>query len=196
MSPYLEPVEEPKGLVMRLLYAFTRRMFGKVPTPLKVGAARMPFAFLSWSYKINKLDKKLKLPAATAQFIREIVSRTNDCLFCMDSQRWFVMHKAPENLAKFEALPGYETSPLFTDAERAALDYAVELTRTKHVAPETFERLARFYSEREICEIAWIVASEHVYNMQNHGLNIGSDGLCELKPAGARAQQPVVRSSR
>jgi len=25
------------------------------------------------------------------------------------------------------------------------------------------------------------VASEHFYNMSNHGLNIGSDGLCDLR---------------
>jgi alkylhydroperoxidase family enzyme len=189
MGPYLQPIDEPKGLVMRLMYFFTKRMLGKVPTPLKIGGARMPFAFLSWSYKINKLDKKLRLPAATVQFIREIVSRTNDCLFCMDTQRWFVMHKAPENLAKFEALPEYQTNEMFTEAERAALDYAVELTRTKHVEPKTFDRVARFYSEREICEIAWIVASEHVYNMQNHGLNIGSDGLCELSVSPRRSSR-------
>ena len=42
--------------------------------------------------------------------------------------------------------------------------------------------------EREICELAWIVATEHVYNILNHGLNIGSDGFCELR----EQQNPVV----
>lgn len=26
----------------------------------------------------------------------------------------------------------------------------------------------------------WLVASEHIYNVTNRGLGIGSDGLCEL----------------
>jgi hypothetical protein len=39
-------------------------------------------------------------------------------------------------------------APLFTDAERAALDYATELTGGKKVEPGTFARLARYYSER------------------------------------------------
>jgi len=72
---------------------------------------------------------------------------------------------------------------LFTEAERAALDYATELTESKHVEQATFDRLARFYDEREICDIAWLVASEHLYNVSNHAMNIGSDGLCELRPA-------------
>jgi hypothetical protein len=50
------------------------------------------------------------------------------------------------------------------------------------VDPETFERLARYYDEREICEIVWLVASEHLYNISNIGLDIGSDGLCEARP--------------
>ena len=33
---------------------------------------------------------------------------------------------------------------------------------------------------REICEIVWLVASEHLYNMTNIGLNIHSDMLCDI----------------
>lgn len=191
MAPYLQPIEKPKRLAMKIVYFFTRRTFGKVPTPLAVTSARMPFAFLSFFGKVSRLDKKLTLPVATAQVIRELVAKTNSCLFCMDTNRWYVMKKTPDNLARLDALPSYGTSPLFTEAERAALDYATELTETKHVDPETFARLARFYNEREICEIVWLVASEHLYNISNHGLNIGSDDLCELRPAklsGARRQ--------
>ena len=57
------------------------------------------------------------------------------------------------------------------------------------VDPATFERLARHYSEREICDIVWLVASEHLYNITNIGLNIGSDGLCEVRQ---RAQPAVA----
>ncbi len=84
------------------------------------------------------------------------------------------------NEAKFDALEQHGVSPLFTDAERVALDYVTELTKDKKVHPNTFARLSGNYSEREICEIVWLVASEHLYNMTNIGLNIGSDGLCEI----------------
>jgi alkylhydroperoxidase family enzyme len=69
---------------------------------------------------------------------------------------------------------------LFSEAERAALDYASELTSHKTVSGETFAHLAQHYSEREICDIVWLVASEHLANMTNLGLGVGSDGLCEL----------------
>jgi hypothetical protein len=40
--------------------------------------------------------------------------------------------------------------------------------------------MAKYYTEREICEIVWLVASEHFYNMTNIGMNIESDMLCDI----------------
>lgn len=97
----------------------------------------------------------------------------------MDIGRAFVV-KASMNEAKFDALADYRTSDLFTEAERALLDYVTELTRERKVNPETFARMARHYSEREICEIVWLAASEHLYNITNIGLNIHSDMLCDI----------------
>ncbi len=179
MDTYLTPIEKPAGLMMKLAYYFTRRQFGKVLTPLKVHSARLPAAFGLFYAKIGTLDKKLVLPPETVMLIREQVARINVCLFCIDIGR-SVTIKASMNQAKFDALEQYSTSPLFTEAERAALDYVTELTKTKSVDPKTFARMAGYYSEREICEIVWVVASEHVYNMTNIGLNIHSDMLCDI----------------
>ena len=59
---FLPPVEKPRGLMMKLVYAMTRRQFGKVLTPLKVFCARLPVAFGQFYGKISALDKKLLLP--------------------------------------------------------------------------------------------------------------------------------------
>jgi alkylhydroperoxidase family enzyme len=176
---FLAPIEHPKGLFTKLAYAMTRRKFGKVLTPVKVAYSRMPPAFGLFSSKISKLDKKLTLPAETAMLIRERVARLNGCSFCIDIGRAMVI-KESMNEAKFDALDDYLTSPLFTDAQRAALDYVTELTEYKRVERSTFDRMARHFSEREICEIVWLVATEHYYNISNHGLNIHSDMLCEI----------------
>lgn len=176
---FLPPIERPKGLMMKLVYAMTRRQFGKVMTPLKVFAARLPLAFGQFYGKIGSLDKKLVLPPETVMLIREQVARTNVCLFCIDIGRYFTIRQSM-NQAKFDALGDYRTNALFSEAERAALDYVTELTTTKKVGRETFSRLARYYPERQICEIVWLVASEHFYNLTNIGLNIHSDMFCDL----------------
>jgi alkylhydroperoxidase family enzyme len=190
-TPFLAPVEKPKGLMMRLTYFILRRKFGKVMTPLSVSSARMPVGFLLHAGKISRLDKKLTLTEETTVLLRGRVSGINGCLFCQDASRWFALHKVLGNTEKFDAIPDYRTSDLFTDAQRAALDYATELTENKHVDRATFDRLRKFYNEREVCEIAWVVASEHLYNIGNIGLNIGSDGLCEI-PAPGTARKPVT----
>ena len=151
-STFLPPIEEPKGLMMKLAYHFTRRQFGKVLTPLKVHSARLPLAFGLFYTRIGKLDKKLQIPPETVLLIREQVARINVCLFCMDIGR-SVTIKASMNETKFDALEHYRTSALFTDAERAALDYVTELTKDKKVDPNTFVCMSRHYSERQICEI-------------------------------------------
>jgi alkylhydroperoxidase family enzyme len=177
-QPFLPPIEKPHGL-MKLVYALTRRRFGKVLTPVKVITARMPLAFGRFGQKIAELDKKLVLPPETAMLVREQVAHINVCTFCIDIARSFVI-QGSMNQAKFDALADYGTSPLFSDRERALLDYVTDLTKNKKVDLQTFARLRTFYSEREICDIVWLVASEHFYNMSNIGLNIHSDMLCDL----------------
>ncbi len=179
MGTFLAPIENPPGLMLKMVYGMSKRQFGKVMTPLKVFVARMPLAFGMFVGKIAKLDKKLELPQETQLLVRERVARLNVCLFCIDIGRSFVI-KSRMNEAKFDAMEDYATSPLFSEAERALLDYVTELTRDRKVDPETFARLASHYSERAICEIVWLVASEHVYNISNIGLNIHSDMLCDI----------------
>lgn len=180
MATYLPPVERPKGLLKKFTYRVMRWMFGLVPTGTKVFTARMPTAFMTYYAKAYRLDKKLRVPIETAYIVRHRVASINMCTACMDIGRYYGLKKSPETLTRLDAVADYETSSMFIDADRAALDYASELTTCKAVAPATIARLSEHYSEREICELAYLVASEHLANMTNLGLGVGSDGLCEI----------------
>jgi AhpD family alkylhydroperoxidase len=187
MTPLLSPIEHPKSFVWRLGFFLMRRKFGKVMGPAGVFSARMPLAFTTYYGKVGRLDKKLTLPADTALVIREQVATINGCEFCMDAAKANALRRSADNARRFADLTRYRTSPHFSDAERAALDYATEVTATKHVPGATFAALQRHFSEREICDIVWLVASEHLFNLNNIALNIGSDGFCALieQPAAA-----------
>jgi alkylhydroperoxidase family enzyme len=177
---YLPPVERPKGLLKKITYRVLRRVFGVVPTSTMVFTARMPVAFTTFLSKTYRLDKKLQLSSETRGIVRHQVASINMCTACMDIGRYYGLKESDATLTRLDALPEYRTSPLFSEGDRAALDYASELTATKAVSAETFARLARHYSEREICALVWLVASEHLANITNIGLGVGSDGLCEL----------------
>lgn len=178
-GPFLPPIEEPEDPVMKQIYAAQAATLGRALTPSKVHSARLPSAFAQFYGQIGELDRGLKLPPETNLLVRQRVAQINVCPFCIDSSRAYSILMSM-NQAKFDALEEYRTSPFFNDAERVALDYATELTTKKKIDPDTFDRLARHYSEREICEIVYLVASEHLYNITNIGLNIQSDMICDL----------------
>jgi alkylhydroperoxidase family enzyme len=180
METRLAPIEKPAGLMLKLVYAMSRRQFGKVLTPIKVVYGRMPLRFGMWSGKISSLDQKLKLSPMMTLLIREQVAHINVCTFCTDIGRAFVI-KSSMPQEKFDALNAYRTSPLFTEAERTALEFAEEMTRQKKASDELFGRLRQHFSEREICEIAWVIATEHYYNLMNLSLDIHSDMLCDIQ---------------
>ena len=87
MDTYLPPIERPRGLMHKLIYTLTRKRFGKVLTPLKVHAARLPLGFGSWYGKISALDERLSLSPGLAILIRHLVARINVCDFCIDIGR-------------------------------------------------------------------------------------------------------------
>lgn len=180
MNTFLPPIEKPKSFGLKLAYYFTRKHFGKVLTPLKVHSARLPAAFGMFYGKVSRLDKRLTLSEELILLIRVQVARLNVCLFCMDASRFAAMNSSM-NVAKFDSLHDSADNPVYTEAERAALEYVTELTKHKQASPNNFEALKKHFTERQICEIVWLVASEHLYNMTNIGLNIHSDMLCEIK---------------
>ncbi|HZH96232.1 MAG TPA: carboxymuconolactone decarboxylase family protein [Flavisolibacter sp.] len=182
MDTFLPAIEQPKSMMMKLAYFLTRKKFGKVLTPLKVHSVRLPLAFGMFYGKISALDKKLILPREMQMMIRILTGNINVCLFCVDIVRWFAAKESVSE-EKLAALSDYSNSSLFSEAERAAFDYVTELTMDKNVSTPTFKKMSLYYSEREICEIVWLVATEHVYNITNIGLNIHSDMLCNVKGA-------------
>ena len=116
--------------MIKLAYYFTRRKFGKVPSPIGIHSARLPPAFGMFYGKMGQLDKKLQLPRETVFLIREQVAHLNICLFCVDIGRLFAT-KSSMNVEKLDALDLYRDSPFFSAAERAALDYVTELQETR-----------------------------------------------------------------
>ena len=79
---------------------------------------------------------------------------------------------------KILALPEYATSPLYGEAERAALEYADAMTLSdREVDDELFARLRRFYDDDALVELTAIVAWENASSKFNRALRIPSQGL-------------------
>ena len=79
---------------------------------------------------------------------------------------------------KIDQLASYATSPLYDEAERAALAYADAMTVTgRDVTDELFARLRRSYTDDEIVELTAIVAWENSSSKFNRALRVPSQKL-------------------
>ena len=79
---------------------------------------------------------------------------------------------------KILALPDYAASPLYTEAERVALEYADGMTITgREVSDELFARLRRVYDDDALVELTAIIAWENASSKFNRALRVPSQGL-------------------
>jgi alkylhydroperoxidase family enzyme len=186
METRLTPVESPT-FPMKLAYLFSKIKFGKVLSPLKVAYVRLPLAFSLFSNKISQLERKLQLKRELTLLIRHHVAQINTCSFCMDIGIAMAI-KDNQEPEKFYHLNEFMSSPLYSEAEKIALLYAQELTVEKKISDTTFAMAQRYFSARELVEIAWIVSTEHYYNLMNLAFDIHSDNLCQIskRPAEVR----------
>lgn len=63
-----------------------------------------------------------------------------------------------------DAIPNAETSPLFTDEERAVVVAGMELTKTAKLSDATFARLRAFFDDRQLIEL---VVNTSIANLNN-----------------------------
>lgn len=79
---------------------------------------------------------------------------------------------------KIEALADYRTSPLYTEEERLALEYADAMTITgRDVTDELFERLRQSYTDDALVELTMIIAWENSSSKFNRALRVPSQKL-------------------
>jgi alkylhydroperoxidase family enzyme len=79
---------------------------------------------------------------------------------------------------KIAALADYPTSPLFSEAERAALEYADSMTITgREVPDDLFENVRRFYGEDAVVELTATIAWENCSSKFNRALRVPSQGF-------------------
>ena len=83
---------------------------------------------------------------------------------------------------KILALGDYATSPLYTEAERMALEYADAITLSdRDVGDDLFARVRRFYDDDAVVELTEVIAWENASSKFNRALRIPSQGLWKRK---------------
>jgi alkylhydroperoxidase family enzyme len=79
---------------------------------------------------------------------------------------------------KIDALPNYSTSELYSDVERATLEFADAMTITgRDVSDELFARLQSFYDDDTMVELTATIAWENSSSKFNRAMRVPSQQL-------------------
>jgi alkylhydroperoxidase family enzyme len=82
---------------------------------------------------------------------------------------------------KVREIATWRESRRFSDAERAALEYAEAMTVTgRRVDDELFARVRTFYDEPQMVELTAVVALENFRSKLNPALGVEAQGFCRL----------------
>lgn len=98
------------------------------------------------------------------------VSQINHCAYCIQLHQAEARHLG-EDQARFEQLPGWRTSPLFSPREQAALAWAEALTHkaTVHDDEQEYNQLTTVFTEQEIVALGFVISLANFWNRMAGG---------------------------
>ncbi|MBI1869159.1 MAG: carboxymuconolactone decarboxylase family protein [Methylocystis sp.] len=168
---------------IRLLFWKQKRTYGKVLEPGLLWG-RSPWVFAAESLLYGALNRRSSpLSPALRSLVTVRVSQINHCAFCVDINSATLL-KSGAAMEKVEALSGWRDSPLFTEEERTALDYAEAMTISGAGVTETLHaRLRRHWDEDAIVELTGLIAFQNLSSKFNAALAVPAQGFCVIKPA-------------
>jgi uncharacterized peroxidase-related enzyme len=141
--------------------------------------ARSPRVFLAMSAFYGAIDRKSSpLAPALRSLVMVAVSQRNSCRFCVDLNSAMLAERAG-SMDKVGALSSWRTSPVFSDRERAALEYAEAMTSAAEVSDDLFTRLRQNFDEDAIIELTALIAFQNLSSRFNSALDVPAQGFCE-----------------
>jgi alkylhydroperoxidase family enzyme len=177
----LKPIENPRSLLVKFAYWWSKTEFGKVIAPMKIIYARKPKLMFLANKIYQFQERNISLEPSLRILVQTRVSMLNGCSFCNDISLAQAVQKKL-GTEKFSALGdrAEAKSHAFTDKEQAIVAFVDEYANNRRVTDQTFEALQRFFTESEIIEIVAMNAFEQYFNAFALPLQVESDGLFRL----------------
>jgi uncharacterized peroxidase-related enzyme len=157
-APRLAPLPPEHTPDLKEQFETARKRMGFIPNSMLIMQRnpKLTRAFTQMGGAIwdpnGKVDLKLK------RLISHVASRAAGCRYCM-AHTAEGAYKLGVTDEKLDAVWNYRTSPLFTPAERAALDLTVAAgTVPNAVTDEMFLELRKHFSDDQVVEIVGVIA--------------------------------------
>ena len=166
----LKPLPVDANPELREAFANYRRLLGYVPTSVLIMQRRPKLVKALAQLASSVWDPASEVNIGFKRLVAYMASRTHGCNYSM-AHAAEAAHRAGVDDAKLEAVTEYRVSPLYTEAERAALGFAVAAaSQPNAVTDEMFESMKQFWTDEQIVEIAGAVAINGFLNRWNDTL--------------------------
>ncbi|MBB3181584.1 carboxymuconolactone decarboxylase family protein [Variovorax sp. Sphag1AA] len=121
---------------------------------------------------VNGAIAKSSLGPALMELVQTRASQINGCAFCLDMHAR-TLRKHGESWQRLNSLQTWREVDFYDDRERAALNWTEVLTQLPdhhYDHDAAFEELKAHYSDQEIVELSWTIASINAWNRMSVGM--------------------------
>lgn len=178
---HLEPLPADTHPELAESFAIFERILGFVPNSL-LTMQRRPKLVAGFGALTNAvMDPEGQVDLGFKRLIAHFASRAAGCQYCMaHSIVAAQIHGVTDD--KVAALWDYKTSPLYSEAERAALDYALAAGSVPNAVDEPLvTRMREYWSEAQIVEILAVICLYGFLNRWNDSMATTLEDVPKLK---------------
>lgn len=157
-----------------------RRHYGEVLSPIRWWG-RIPFIFYLVSMFVGWLERKRSpLDPVVRSLVSARIAQMCLCEFCVDITSMKVAERTGSN-DKLLAVADWRQSPLFSDEERLALEYAEAASVTPPTVDDALRtRLAAHFDAQALTELTALIGLQNLSARFNSAMDIPAQGLCRI----------------
>jgi uncharacterized peroxidase-related enzyme len=169
-SPRLQPLPPETSPELKEQFDAMRKNLGFVPNSILIMQRKPKMAKAFAQMTASIWDPEGKVDRGFKRLIAHVASRAAGCQYCMAHTAGGALHFGVDD-RKLAAIWEYQTSPLFSPAERTALDLAVAGASVPNAATDDmFTALRKHWTEEQIVEIVGVIAMFGFLNRWNDTL--------------------------
>src|SRR5258708_18053527 len=155
-SPRLAPL--PADPALEKQFEASMKSLGCVPNSLLIMQRKPKMVQAGAQMTAAVWDPESKVDRGFKRLLAHVASRAAGCQYCMAHTIEGAMHFGVDE-KKAAAIWDYQTNPLYTAAERAALDVAVAAASLPNaITDEMFIQMRKHWTEEQIVEIVGVIA--------------------------------------
>lgn len=169
-SPRPKPLPPEASPELQEQFEAMRKNLGFIPNSILIMQRRPKLAKALAQMTAAIWDPEGKVDRAFKRIIAHVASRAAGCQYCMAHTAAGALHFGVDD-KKLAAVWDYQTSPLYSSAERATLDFAVAAAAVPNAVTDAmFVELRKYWTEEQIVEIVGVISLFGFLNRWNDTL--------------------------